>query len=559
MAAREGGERGGVRHPESWRRIGKNQSAVNRKVTGGYSLLAAADFPVMFRMKAVVLRFLLVLCAFVPVSAGVKMPGVFSDGMVLQRGIPLPVWGEAKPGEKILVTFRRQKKETVAGADGRWQVKLEPEQAGGPDVLRVSGAGTMEIRDVLVGEVWFGSGQSNMAFGLRAFRSDAPLQAAAKAGPYPQVRLLHAGKKWMPCTPENLENFSAQLFYFGLQLQKELGVPVGLIVGAHSGTASGRWLTPEMFQAWTACVEAAARVDAAFTPEAAMAAHEKALAKWEKDVQVAKKKGKKEPRKPGFPRPPAENRKRTIGDLYRRYVAPVATYGIRGVLWDQGEAGTSLEGINQHHVMGALIAGWRKAWGQGDFPFIYVQKPSGGGCAWNPSDPVTRMASAFAKLPDKVPAPADNLDDYLLTMRYPSTAMVISSDLGGGIHPYNKSGYATRGARVALALAYGKPGPVYGPSYQSHVIEGNNIRVRFVNTGGGLAWRHSEKLQGFALAGKDGAFHWADARIDGDTVVLASRAVAAPVAVRYAWAHPRAWANLFNKDGLPAIPFRAGP
>jgi sialate O-acetylesterase len=204
-----------------------------------------------------------------------------------------------------------------------------------------------------------------------------------------------------------------------------------------------------------------------------------------------------------------------------------------------------------------LIRGWRKEWGQ-DFAFIYIQKPSGGGCAWDAADPVTQRGEKFSPLPAAVPGTADGLyvENHVRIMQYPQTAMATSSDLGPGIHPLNKSGYGTRAARVALGMVYGRKVEIYGPVYQSHKVEGNKARVSFTHVGQGLAYRHGEKLQGFAVAGEDKAFHWADAVIDGDAVVVSSDKVAKPAAVRYGWGRTYTWANLFNKDGLPALPFR---
>ena len=172
--------------------------------------------------------------------------------------------------------------------------------------------------------------------------------------------------------------------------------------------------------------------------------------------------------------------------------------------------------------MGALIRGWRKEWGQGDFPFIYVQKHSGGGCAWDTSNPVTSQGEPFAALPKDVPNDGQYIETHVRIMNYPQTAMAISSDLGSGIHPSNKSGYGQRAAAVALGMVYGKPVEYYGPVYASHTVDGNKVRVKFTHVGKGLAVRHSDKLQGFAIAGEDRKFHWADALIEGDTVVLSS-------------------------------------
>jgi sialate O-acetylesterase len=301
-------------------------------------------------------------------------------------------------------------------------------------------------------------------------------------------------------------------------------------------------------------------------PEALKTFETRTLPAWQKGADKLKAEGKpvgREPAPPGKPGMLSGNRE--IGYLFEAHIRPFLGYGIRGVLWDQGESGTALGGVDQYTAMGALIRGWRKAWNVGEFPFIYVQKPSGGGCAWDPNDPTTNRAESFEPLPktepgkfDKQAIPGDALyvENHVKIMTYPNVGMAISSDLGSGIHPTNKSGYGRRAADVALGMAYGRPVEYYGPVYASHAVEGNKIRVKFTHAGSGLAFRHGDKLQGFAVAGDDGTFYWAEAEIDGDSVVISAHEVAQPVAVRYGWARRRPWANLFNNDKLPAIPFR---
>ena len=247
-----------------------------------------------------------------------------------------------------------------------------------------------------------------------------------------------------------------------------------------------------------------------------------------------------------------------FGDLYDLIVRPVIPYAIRGVLWDQGEGGTGVLGVEQYPLMGALIHNWRQDWGQGDFPFIYFQKPSGGGCAWDLENPVTQRADKFAEIPRTAQLPGGlNRENYIRIMQYPNTAMVIASDLEAGVHPANKTGYATRACRVAMGMVYGSKIDYYGPIYQSHKIEGNAIRITFTHVGKGLGFCHGDKVQGFAIAGDDKKFIWADAVIDGAAAVVSSPKIPHPAAVRYAWGNNSiGFANLFNKDGLPALAFR---
>ena len=494
------------------------------------------------------------LAMAITASAEVKLPPVISSHMVLQRDMAVPVWGTAAPNEKVTVKFRDQQKETVADGKGNWLVKLDPLKAGGPDVLTVN---SVKLDDVLVGEVWVGSGQSNMQMGSRSYvQGDSVLAANVLAAPYPKIRLVRIKTAWAVADKDSLPSFSALLFSFGLRLQKELDVPVGLMVGAVGGTPSGFWLSEEAYRADAACKDVAAKAAATYSPEKAQQAYEQQVAKWEKDVAAAKAKGEARlPRKPSAPVKPGECSGK-IGNLYQAHVRPFQPFGIRGVLWDQGESGTAIQDIDQCTLMGALIRGWRQEWGQGDFPFIYIQKPSGNGCAWDVTNPVTTQAQKFEPLPATVPNDGGYVETHIRIMQYPNTAMAISSDLGPNTHPSNKSGYGHRAADVALGMVYGRKIEYYGPLYQSHSVEEGRIRVKFSHVGKGLAFKNGDKLQGFAVAGADKVFHWADAAIDGDAVVVGSAAVPKPVAVRYAWANKRTWANLFNQDGLPAVTFR---
>jgi len=507
-------------------------------------------------MKTTLTRLTAVWMLVVIAGAGVAMAEVkvdrmFSDHMVLQQDMPVPVWGTAAPGEKVTVTFGGQSKQAEADKDGKWLVRLDALKLGKPGTMTVRGSNSVTFTDVLVGEVWVGSGQSNMAGGTGGYaRRDEVLAKLAAGGPYPKLRLYRNG--WKESTPEVINGFSAILFAFGQPLQKALDVRVGLIVGAVGGTPSGRWLSAEMLAADKASQALLAKAGVGDF-EAQRKKYQKALAEWQKAVDAAKAKKQRPPRRPRGPFIP--------GDLYARFIKPVVPYAIRGVLWDQGESGTAVRAIDQYTMMGSLITGWRAAWGQGDFPFLYVQKPSGGGCAWDTAgNPVTRMADPFTAQPAKPNAAAagDYRALHIRIMQHPNTAMVTASDLGSGVHPINKSGYGKRACRVALGFVYGRDIEIYGPIYDSHTVEGNTIRVRFKHVGKGLAFRHSEKLQGFEIAGDDGVYHWAGAKIDGDAVVVTSPAVAKPLNVRYGWGRSHTWANLFNKDGLPAVTFRTG-
>lgn len=499
------------------------------------------------------------LCAaFVSNSpAAVTLPKVISDHMVLQREMAAPIWGTAAAGEEVSVSIAGQTKKATAGADGKWMVRLEPLQVAEGLTLTVQGSNKIEVKDVMVGEVWLGSGQSNMAGPVRTFKGNDPdLQKTLAAAPYPKIRLLRSAKGWEEATPATVDAFSAILFAFGSRLQAELKVPVGLIVGAVGGTPSGYWLTEEMYRADEACQAQVKEFAKTYDFAAAMKGYERYMTAWKATVEKAKQGGKPAGREPAVPKQPGECAGE-FGHLYKAHVQSYVPYAIRGVLWDQGEGGTGITGVDQFHAMGALIKGWRKAWQQ-DFPFIYVQKASGGGTAWDMTNPITKNADAFTAQPAEVPRDIDGLhrEVHLKIQQYPQTAMVISTDLGGMTHPTNKSGYGERAKQVALGFVYGQKIEISGPLYASHVIESGKVRIKFTHVGQGLAARHSDKLQGFMIAGADKKFVWADAVIEGDSVVVSSPAVAAPAAVRYAWSSNAPWANLFNKDGLPAQTFR---
>ncbi len=501
--------------------------------------------------------------------AEVKLSKVFTPHMVLQRGMDVPVWGTAAPGEKVSVAFAGQTVSATADDKGAWRVKLAPLTASAePKVLTV---GDKKIEDVLVGDVWVGSGQSNMDMTATSYTANDPVLADAVKQTFPKVRLIRKGPNdvWEQATPAANEKFSALLFSFGYALQKEVDVPIGLMVGAVGGTPSGFWLSEEMYRSDAACAEAVKKFAATYNYDEALAKYNVAKAKYDADfaawktlAEAAKKEGKPQPPAPrGLQQPgrAGETNGGKVGQLFEAFVRPYVGYAIKGVLWDQGESRTNIVGVDQITLMGALIRGWRKDWGQGDFPFLYVEKPSGGGCAFDYTRPMNRLAEKFAPLPKAIPNGPDREYSHVAFeqfMKYPNTHMVIASDLGNGIHPPNKSGYGERAAQVAMAVAYGGKNEYLGPQLASHKVEGKIVTLKFTHTGKGLAFKNGEALQGFMIAGEDKKFVWADAQIDGDAVVVSSKEVQKPAAVRYAWSGSFQWANLFNKDGLPAQPFR---
>lgn len=505
-----------------------------------------------------------ILCVgSVAMEAAVALPDVIGSHMVLQRDMPVPIWGTADPAEKITVTFRDQKKTVTADAQGKWRVNLDPLKLGEPATLTVAGSNTLTLTDVLVGEVWVGSGQSNIDSPVTMYAEKDPVLDEARKQQHPQLRLFHQPRKtgWQETSAANVNGFSAQLFYFGVRLQQELGVPVGVMQAAKGGMPSSPFICQAGFDADADIQAAVTKWDQANPMEVQQKKYEAALARWKTDLAAALAAAQTDPaaqeaarKKFPEPKPPMRAADIKTGELFEKLVRPMIPYAIRGVLWDQGESFAGIrQGIGQSLVMPALIRSWRKEWGQGEFPWIFVQKQNGGGCALDPANPVNVGAKPFEPLPSAPPAQAYAFSEGYSLGNPPNAFLSITTDLVPGVHPINKSGYATRASHVALGAVYGRVIEYYGPVFASFKIEDGKVRIAYTHTGKGLTVPPGQTLQGFALAGTDKKFHWADAVIDGETVVLSSAAVPAPVAARY-W--PQAWANLFNRDGLPAGGFR---
>ena len=329
---------------------------------------------------------ILIVLGVATVAAGdVKLPPVISSHMVLQRDMPVPIWGTASPGEKVTVKFRDQEKSAVADPQGKWLVQIDPLKAGGPDTLTVAAANTVTLDDVLVGEVWVGSGQSNMETYVNFYKNDELLDKVAAAGPYPRLRAIKSDiktkhPKWQAASLDAIPEFPALAFVFGVQLQQELDVPVGLVIGVIGGTPTAPWLPAAAYAQDPGFRKEVARLTDSSYFDDAMKKYEQDKAKYNVKAEALKKQGKNPGWPPNVPLRPGEaNSPKEIGWLYAQHIQPYIPYAVRGVLWDQGESGTGLGGMNHYVVMGALIRGWRQAWGRDDLPFLYVQKPSGGG------------------------------------------------------------------------------------------------------------------------------------------------------------------------------------
>ena len=418
---------------------------------------------------------------------------LFSNGMVLQRNVAAPIWGVASPGESVTVTIATQQKTVTADLSGHWTVTLDPMSAGGPYVLKAKGNGTAAtIQNVLVGEVWVASGQSNMVI---------PEVSAGVTSGFPNVHTLrHSG--WSD-TP------AATAFWFGAELSQQLGVPVGILNRAVSGSGIMSWLGNTVPQ----------------DPDP--------------DVQALL-----------FGRS-------FFNSNYVNEITTLQPYAIRGVIWWQGETNYGAPGMYTD-LFPALIRSWRTEWGQGDFPFLFAQVPKGGG--------ITVADGAPDDLPGQPPPTSANSlmrQAYFVTAsEVPSSGLLNTLDLPGGLHPHGKDEYGQRFALLALGSIYGQNLSMAGPILQSACLEGNTIRLTYRNnTAVGMFSLGGGPLQGFAVGTNNTHMGWAKAQIDGDTVVLTANTIPRSAIVRYAWGGLPTWANLFSQGGFSAAPFsvKLGP
>lgn len=483
-------------------------------------------------------------------GADVSLPHLFADHMVLQRGREVRVWGKADAGEAVTVRFRGEESRATAGDDGRWEAWIGPLAAGGPDELVVSGKNEIKIADVLVGEVWVCSGQSNMQWSVKI--SGNP-EAEIAAANHPNIRLFQVpmipsdtpfedvDAKWAVCSPESIPDFSAVGYYFGRSLQAALGVPVGLIQSAWGGTPAEAWTRRERQIGDPEFQPIVDRWDAAV---AALPAQEeqyaKDLAAWETAAKEAEAAGQKAPDKPKKPAIGHQNRP---GTLYNGMIAPLVPFTIAGAIWYQGESNAG-RAFQYRRLFPEMIRDWRESWGQGDFPFLFVQ-----------------LANFLAPTPEPVEAEwAELREAQNHALRLPKTGMAVIIDIGEekDIHPKNKQDVGARLALAARMVEYGHDVEGSSPLPKSIDVRGGEVLVKFEHVGGGLKTRDGKAPRYFSVAGPDRKFHWAEATVVGpDTVSVRCAAVPNPVAVRHAWANNPDTANLIGGTGLPASPFRS--
>jgi len=492
----------------------------------------------------------LALISFVstPVTADVRLPSVIGEHMVLQAGRPIPFWGWADAGEKVVVEAGDRRAETTAGADGRWMVALEALDAGGPIAVAIQGKNLIRLEDVLIGQVWVCSGQSNMQWAVS--QSKDPQKEIAEAN-FPKIRLFSVERRtafepqsdckgeWAACTPQTVPGFSAVAYYFGRKLHQELDMPVGLIHTSWGGTPAESWMTRATLEADPQYAPLLGRwAEMAKTGQDAKAKYEQELAAWKDAAEKAKAEGKPAPAAPAPPAGPPNPH--FPASLYNAMIAPIVPFAIGGAIWYQGESNAG-RAYQYRTLFRNMIEDWRMVWGQGEFPFLFVQ-----------------LANFMATKPEPAESEwAELREAQTMTLSLPRTGMALAIDIGeaNDIHPKNKQEVGRRLALAALAIGHRKDVVYSGPKYSSMDVEGTRIRIRFRYANEGLVAQGGEPLKGFAIAGRDRKFVWADAKIEGRSVVVWSDKVVQPAAVRYAWADNPV-ANLYNAAGLPAVPFR---
>ncbi len=488
------------------------------------------------------------------VRAELKLPAIIGDHMVLQQKQANPIWGWDAPGTEVKVTLGAQTKTAKAGADGKWTVKLDPLPASAkPAKLVIEGSSRREIEDVLVGEVWMCSGQSNMAFQVgRDWNGDIEALSAK----LPNLRLISVPRvgvqelqddfkgQWEASTPENSKNFSAVGFFFGRYLHEILGVPVGLIDNAWGGSAAEAWVrrdTLEKDPRFQSLMASWKQRETQLASPETKAKFEAALAAWQDKVKEAKVAGTRPPRRPVSPQQILGGQSRP-GNIFAGVVHPTLGYGIKGVIWYQGESNAG-RAWDYRTLFPFMIEQWRAEWGQGDFPFYWVQLADFKQEKEQPED------AQWAELREA----------QTKTLSLPNTGEAVIIDLGEGndIHPRNKHDVAARLVRWALAKDYGFDNiDPQSPTYASVAFEGNKAVLTFSHVGAGLRTMDIREVEGFAICGEDKVWHWAEAKITAlDKIEVWSADVPAPVAVRYAWADNPV-CNVFSRDGLPMTPFR---
>lgn len=528
---------------------------------------------------------ILAILLSISLSAEIKLPAVFSDGMVLQQKQPIPVWGWSDAGTEVSVEFKGQSKKAKADASGKWMLKLDAVDASAEaaEMTVKSGSESKVIKDILVGEVWLCGGQSNMDFTLSMLSGKARdskyepiaeyIRNEIKAEDDPLLRQIKVPRsvspfeeksefsaKWEKSLKYKRLNFTGTGYFFARELRKKLGVPVGLLNCNWGGTLVEPWIPMSKFQSTeslkTYYEGEVSRVKGAlekYDPEKAKARYDKQVADWKEKVKKAKADGKQAPRKPRMQERPDKSN-RIPSTLYNAMIHTLVPYAMKGAIWYQGESNRGHHPEKYREHFGALIESWRQVWGQGDFYFYWCQLAQYQAAKSEPVDEDGWVTVC---------------DQQRLTLEMPNTGMAVLNDIGeaGDIHPKNKIDAGKRLSLWALKQAYGKEIVYSGPLFKSSKIEGNKVVITFESAGSGLmvgkknlmdsTVESNEPLKRFQIKGSDGKWQWAEAKITGkDTVEVWHKDIASPVEVRYAWASNAEGANLYNKEGLPASLFK---
>ena len=487
---------------------------------------------------------LLALALIAKLSAKLEIPSIFGDSMVLQQNSENAIWGWADAGATVELLWQGQNLKAQADADGYWRVQLTTGAASfDAHTLRIAnGPAELHISDVLIGEVWLCSGQSNMQWTV-SNSADAQLEKAAAH--HPAIRMITVPRvgtqipqkdfkgNWQRCTPETVSQFSAVAYYFGRQLQQSLQVPIGLIACAYGGSAAEAWVQRSTLESDPRFVT----VLSWWKAREANYDYQKVLAQWQEQVEKARANKQNAPRKPGN----LLTSQGRPGNLWAGMLQPVIGYGIRGTIWYQGESNAG-RAHKYKELFSLMIREWRQAWGLGDFPFYWVQ-----------------LADFRAESPQpQKSAWAELREAQTQTLALPNTGQAVIYDLGEGrdIHPRNKQGVGKRLARIALARDYGLQLPYLNPQFKSMTIEDEKIKLSFEHVGSRLYTFDVKTAIGFVVAGEDQVWHPATAQLTSkSTIEVLCAQVPNPVAVRYAWADNPV-ANVYSREGLPLTPFR---
>ena len=502
------------------------------------------------RMKKILILIILTLSSSAAL-ADVHLPDVIGSSMVLQQKQIVPIWGTADPGETVTVVFGGQKRSAVAGADGKWRVDLGKLSANfTPLTMTISGRNTIELKDILVGEVWLVAGQSNMQRLLRETDNGTAAQAAAN---HPNIRLFNASREvafkkktgklgeWASCTPTSVAEFSAVGYYFGGELAKELNVPIGLINSSYGGSQAEAW-TPVAYLNASQDLRPTVERTKIWDAERAKvrADYDAAIKKWRADSDKAKAVGARPSPSPGVP--DALRDYRIASSIYDGMIEPLIPFAIKGAVWYQGESNEAR--AEQYDILlPTLIRAWRERWGEGDFYFGIVQLPNYRGVKAEPEEaPWSFIREAQRRT----------------ALDTPNTGLIVTIDIGAAndIHPKDKIDVGKRITRLALNDVYRRK-LANSPVLKKSEIKDSKIILTFDDVGSGLKIKDGVKLDEFAIAGADRKWIWADAKIIGkNKVEVSSSRIADPKAVRYAFNSNPKHPNLTNNSGVPASPFR---